>query len=50
MRVLDAPRKFESFYAFKKIRSAFAPKYKTTEICITLYWNPLCTIAKHMGI
>jgi hypothetical protein len=49
MRVLDAPRKFESFYTFKKNHSAFAPKDKTTEVCINLYWNPLCTIAKHMG-
>ena len=49
MRVLDAPRKLESFYAFKKNHSAFAPKDKTTEVCINLYWNPLCTIAKHMG-
>jgi hypothetical protein len=44
MRVLGVPRKFESFYAFKQFRSAFAPKYKTNEICINLYRNPLCTI------
>ena len=49
MRVLNASWKSESVYAFEKFRSAFAPKDKTNEICINLYWNPLCTIAKHMA-
>ena len=49
IRVLDASWKLESVYAFKKIRSAFAPKDKTNEVCVNLYCNPLYTIVKRMG-